>query len=74
MRNRGYVIKEGLIYRGRSILLISMYEVRKVVLQALHNTPLIGHPGVAKTYQAMREIFMWRGLRKDIMTHVQECI
>lgn len=55
IRNKRYVIKEGLIYKGRRILLTHTSEVKKKVLHALHNTPLTGHLGIAKTYQAVRE-------------------
>lgn len=72
-RNKRYVIKEGMIYKGRRILLTPMSEVKKKVLHALHNTPLAGHPGIAKTYQAVRERFTFKGLRKDVVTHIQEC-
>lgn len=44
IRNKRYTIKEGLIYKGRRIFLTRTFEVRKKVLHAFHNTPLVGHP------------------------------
>lgn len=32
----------------------------------------MGHQGAAKTYQAVRGRFTWKGLKQDIMHHVQE--
>jgi len=49
IKNMRYVVKEGLIYKRGKILLTPTSEVRKKVLHALHNTPLVGHLGVAKT-------------------------
>lgn len=58
IRNKRYMVKEGPIYKGRRIFLMLTSKVRKKMLHALHNTPLIGHLGVAKIYQVVRKRFM----------------
>lgn len=73
VKNKRYVVKEGLILKRNRIFLTPTSEVRKKVLHAFHNIPLVRHPGITKTYQEVRERFTWKGLKRDILRHVQEC-
>jgi len=73
VRNKNYVVKEGLIMRRNKILLIPNSTVKERILQALRNAPTTRHPGVTKTYQAVRERFTWRGLKCDVLKHVLDC-
>lgn len=43
-------------------------------MQAAHDSPLTRHPGFLKTYCAIREHFSWKGLKGDVLSHVQECV
>lgn len=73
VKNKRYVVKEWLILMRNWIFLTPTSKVRKKVLHALHNTLLAGHPGIMKTYQAVRERFTWKGLKQDFLRHVQDC-
>lgn len=73
LKNKRYVVREGLILKRNQVFLTPTSKVKKV-LHALHNTPLAAHPGITKTYQAVRERFTWKGLKQDILKHIQECI
>lgn len=57
VKNKRYVVKEGMILKRNWIFLTPMSKIRKKVLYALHNTPLFRHPGIMKTYLTMRERF-----------------
>ena len=48
-------------------------EFKRRVLQACHDSPLVGHQGFVKTYRHVREIFAWRGMKEDVMRHIREC-
>jgi hypothetical protein len=34
---------------------------------------MAGHQGIGKTYRQVRERFSWKGLKEDVMSHVNEC-
>lgn len=72
MKNKRYVVREGLILKRNRVFLTPTSELKKV-FHALHNTPLAGHPTITKTYQVVRKRFMWKGLKQDVLKHVQEC-
>jgi hypothetical protein len=48
--------------------------LKKKILTAVHDSPLAGHQGFFKTYRQIRERFSWKGLKQDVMRHVDECV
>jgi len=66
------VMDEVIYYKGR-IFLVSGSELKERILHATHDSPLSGHQGFRKTYMAVRECFTWKGLKGDVLRHVQEC-
>jgi hypothetical protein len=48
--------------------------LKKKILTAVHDSPLVGHQGFFKTYKQIKERFSWKGLKQDIMKHVSECV
>jgi hypothetical protein len=48
--------------------------LKKKILAAVHDSPLAGHQGFFKTYRQVRERFSWKGLKQDVMRHINECV
>lgn len=67
------MVKDILILKRNRIFLTPKFEIKEKVLHALHNPALASHPGITKTYQSMRERFIWKGFKQDVSRHVQEC-
>jgi hypothetical protein len=42
------------------------------ILQACHDSLVVGHQGIVKTYIHVRERFSWRGLKEDVVRHIKE--
>lgn len=40
------------------------------VLEAYHNASIIEHPRYYKTYQKIRERFVWKDLKNDVLSHL----
>ena len=66
VRNKRYMVREGLILKRNRIFLTPNFEMKEKVLHALYNTPLAGHLCITKTYKAVRERFTWKGLKQDV--------
>ena len=49
-------------------------ELRKTVLQEMHNVPYAGHPGYHKTLAAVRKEYFWLGMKKDIENYIARCM
>jgi hypothetical protein len=67
------VLDEVIFYKDR-IYLVPESELKRKILRAVHDSPLAGHQGYFKTYRKIRERFSWKGLKDDVLKHVQECV
>ena len=38
-----------------------------------HDIPVMGHPGIQKTYELVKREYMWPGMRKFIVQYVKGC-
>ena len=47
--------------------------LRSRVLQALHDAPHYGHPGLQSTLSIVKHHVYWKGMTKDIKKHIKEC-
>jgi hypothetical protein len=43
------------------------------MIQVLHDSSIGGHSGILGTYQRVKKLFTWPGLRQTVMTHVGSC-
>ena len=66
------VIDDIIYYKSRIYLVLESSLKRKII-QASYDSPLPGHQGFLKTYRRIRERFSWKGLKEDVIQHVQEC-
>jgi hypothetical protein len=66
------VINDLIYYKGR-IFLVPGSALKAKIMHACHNSPIVGHQGISKTYRQVRERFAWKGLKEDVMKHVKEC-
>ena len=48
-------------------------EINKLILQEAHNSPYSIHLGNTKMYLDLKDIFWWKGMKKDIAEYVAIC-
>jgi hypothetical protein len=60
-------------YKGRIYIFLES-TLKDKILSATHDTPLVGHQGYLRTYRQIRERFLWKGLKGDVLHHVKECM
>ena len=58
-KNRVYVPPDNQLYRD--------------IVKMHHDAPIMGHPGVQKTYDLVKREYMWPGMRKFIVQYVKGC-
>lgn len=61
-----YIIKDGMIIYKSRIVLPSASEFPQKVFHNLHTTPVGGHFGFAVTYNKIKKLFIWSGMKKMI--------
>jgi len=67
-------VVDDIIFYKDKIYLVHESKIKEKILQATHDTPLVGHPEYFKTSKQIREIFSWKGLNDDVLRHVRECM
>jgi hypothetical protein len=63
---RPFYLQHGVIRHNGRVWLGSNTSVQQLVLQAFHSEPVGGHLGVPATYQRIKHLFFWPGMKKDI--------
>ncbi len=48
-------------------------EYKRTFIQAHHDTPVYGHPGVNKTYQLVSQRYWWPNMQQDVKDYVRGC-
>ena len=67
------VDQNGILFRGKAIVVPHIQTIRDQILQEAHNSPLSIHPGSIKMYQDLRDRYWWRGMKRDIAAFVAIC-
>ncbi|KAJ4756090.1 polyprotein [Rhynchospora pubera] len=68
-----YSVHQGVIrYKGR-IYVGNMKEWRKKLVEEVHSTSIGGHSGVLGTYQRIKKMFYWPGMKETVKEFVKTC-
>ena len=67
-------IHNALLWCKNRIYLVPNSKHKLLVLQEMHSSPMVGHVGVTKTYEKIKESFIWDGLWQDVVKFVIECL
>jgi len=66
---KGYTLSDGI----GGIWLGNYEEAHKAVLLALHTNGIGGHSGITATYNRIKQLFAWEGMKDDIKRYVTNC-
>ena len=62
-----------LTYKNR-IYVPDVADLRRVVMNEIHQTPYFGHPGYQKTIATARKQYFWPGMKKEIAEYISRCM
>lgn len=66
-----YSVRDGLILYKDKIYLVLESRVKEKLMRAVHDVPMASHLGFYKTYRQLRERFIWKGFKEDVLRHVR---
>jgi hypothetical protein len=69
----GYVLNQGIIKFNWHIWIDNNAAIQTKILAALHSSAVGGHSGVQATYQRVKRLFAWSGLKLAIEQFIKEC-
>jgi hypothetical protein len=64
---------DGLWWKDDALVVGGNNELRRGVIFHFHDTPSMGHPGIANTYALLRRDFWWPNMKKDVEEYVRGC-
>jgi hypothetical protein len=68
-----YSIQAGILrYKGK-IMVGSNTQLRLKLIKALHSSAVGGHSGMRASYQRVKKIFYWPGMKRDVESWVAQC-
>lgn len=71
--DKGFSLTNGLIRQGTKIWVGHNSALRTKLIAALHASALGGHLGIPVTYQRVKKLFVWKGLKQDVANFVKQC-
>ena len=53
------------------MFLSSYSQLKSLVLQQMHDSPIGGHSGYLKNLYRVKQDFFWKGMKSDVKRHVK---
>nr|GEX50422.1 putative reverse transcriptase domain-containing protein [Tanacetum cinerariifolium] len=65
---------DGGIYFFDRVWIPSVGGIRKLIMDEAHTSRYSVHPGADKMYYDLRDLYWWRGMKRDIAEYVRKCL
>jgi hypothetical protein len=62
-----------LLYKNR-VYIPNVQELKLAILKEMHNVMYAGHPGYHKTIAAVKNHYIWPGMKKEIIEYIVRCM
>lgn len=69
----GYGLRDGILHYKNCIWVGKSPELHQCILHSLHASPAGGHSGINATYQRVKSLFAWTGLKGDVTRFISSC-
>ncbi|MCO5587187.1 hypothetical protein L7F22_041134 [Adiantum nelumboides] len=67
-----YSLQGGFLYYEQRLCVPKDPTLKKAIPFEAHDNPISGHPGYAKTLNAIRKSYSWPGMKSDILRYVKQ--
>lgn len=61
-------------YGLRIVVVPSVEELKKEIMDEAHKSAYAMHPGATKMYQDLKQVYWWDSMKKDIVDYVSRCL
>jgi hypothetical protein len=70
----GFSLHQGIIRHGSQIWVGENSTLRIKLIEAFHSSAVGGHSGVHATYQRIKKLFQWKGMKQELDSFVKQCV
>lgn len=71
---QGYSLQQGLIKHKDKVWIGHNSALQTKLISALHSSAIGGHSGISATYHRIKQLFGWKGMKKDVENFVRQCL
>jgi hypothetical protein len=71
--DRGYSFTDGIIRHKNRIWIGQNSPLQTKLISTFHTSALGGHSGIQATYQRLKKMFHWLGIKQDVGFFVKQC-
>jgi len=69
----GYTLEQGLIKYKSKVCIASNSALQTKLIAAMHSSAIGGHSGGKATYHRLKQLFHWKGMKRDVEHYVKQC-
>ena len=66
--------EDGLLTYKCKMYIPNVADLRRVIMDEIHQASYFGHPGYQKTMATARKQFFWPGMKKDMAEYISRCM
>lgn len=67
-------MEQGLIKHHGKVWIANNSALHTKLIAAMHSSAVGGHSGSKATYHRLKQLFSWKGLKKDVEEYVKQCL
>ena len=72
-KTAGMSFVEGVWWKENRIVVPNSADTKQLILEAVHDHPLCGHMGAAKTLKALNSRFYWTYADREVRNYIRHC-
>lgn len=72
--DKGFTLDHGIVKFHNKIWVANNFALITKLIAAFHSSAIGGHSGVKATYFGLKQLFFWKGLKKEVEKFVQQCL
>jgi len=70
---QGFSLDQGLIRQHGKLWVGNNSAIQTRIIAAMHASPVGGHSGQKATFHRINRMFVWKGIKRDVINFVQQC-
>jgi len=69
-----WLTKDGLLLYMNRVYRQSAKNMKRLIMDELHQIPYFGHPGYQKIIETTRKLYYWHRMKREIVEYYARCL